>query len=254
MISEPRKDDTLISSEQWDDLYTGIKPKIAPGKDQFRNWLERNVPGSPGTCLEIGCYPGRYLSVMGEMGYRLYGVDLAEKLPELKSWLEKNGYRTGTFWHADFFDFHPEMQFDIVMSLGFIEHYRNWKDVLKKHFPLVREGGLLILEAPNFIGTFQRWIHRCLDRGNYEQHFPEAMDIDEWVPVLERNGFELLFSGYIGKFDFWVQDEERSFFSRLALKLLHYIRPVAAVLPAGSRSYSPYAAVIARKSGRNHSI
>ena len=241
------RDHTMISRDQWDSLYSGVKPHIAPEGDQFRKWLEANIPPSSGRCLEIGCFPGRYLSVIGELGYQLYGVDLAEKLPLLESWLNRRGYRTGTFWHQDFFSFDPGIKFDLVMSLGFIEHYKNWEEVLERHFPLVREGGLLVLEAPNFNGTFQRLIHRRLDRRNFEQHFLEAMEPDRWSRVLEENGFEIIFSGYAGKFHFWVQEEERGPFGRMALRLLHWLRPAASLLPGARKSYSPYAVVLARK-------
>ena len=251
MAEKSNSGDTMITRNQWDSLYTGVKPHTAPQRDQLRKWLERYVPPSSGSCLEIGCFPGRYLSVIGRLGYQLYGVDLAEKLPLLESWLKQNDYHTGTFWHEDFFSFDPGIKFDLVMSLGFIEHYRNWEEVLRRHFHLVREGGMIILEAPNFPGTVQKLIHRHLDRKNFEQHFLEAMDPDRWCQVLRESGFEIIFSGYTGKFDFWVQEEERGTLSRFILRLLRCVRPAASLLPGGKKSYSPYAVVLARKAENN---
>ncbi|MBD3178512.1 MAG: methyltransferase domain-containing protein [Candidatus Latescibacteria bacterium] len=247
MNSENQEEKTMISRRQWDQLYTGVNPHTAPEKDQLRKWLEEHAPRSSGSCLEIGCFPGRYLSVMGRLGYRLYGVDLAEKLPELEEWLSRENFNTGTFWQEDFFSFDPGMAFDMVLSLGFIEHFQNWDEVLEKHFPLVKKGGHIILEAPNFTHGVQSWIHRTLDRENYLQHFPEAMDIESWRKVLERGGFEVIFCGYAGRFDFWVQAQERGILSRSALTILRYLKPAAALLPAGNKLYSPYAVVMARK-------
>jgi hypothetical protein len=70
------------SQEFWNQVYD-VEPQIAGRSDIIRAWIEAYVPNVAGankTCIEIGCYPGRYLSVFGELGYELFGIDLKIKL------------------------------------------------------------------------------------------------------------------------------------------------------------------------------
>lgn len=59
---------------------------------------------------------------------------------------------------------------DVVSSFGFIEHFTNWREVLAKHAEPVADDGHLIIEAPNFTGAFQRWLHVNFDKANSARH------------------------------------------------------------------------------------
>ena len=69
------------SQDYWHEEYAGYRFHIARRKDFIRRWIEEYIPPARGpeqTCLEIGCYPGRFISVFGELGYELSGIDLAK--------------------------------------------------------------------------------------------------------------------------------------------------------------------------------
>lgn len=213
-----------------------------------RQWIEQWVPSGSGTCLEIGCYPGRYLAVFGELGYRLSGIDLASRvLDRLPEWLVSRGYKIGDFHQEDFAQFYEriEQRFDVVCSFGFIEHFSDWDTVLKMHAKLVKPGGMLVVSVPNFRGRIQRRLRELLDRDNLVRHNLDAMVPGEWADILGPEGFEVQFAGCFGRFDFWSDSNLRLWqrFVRLGVMAL---LPLLRRLPV-SESYSPHCGIIARK-------
>lgn len=245
--------DSKVSKEYWEHHYEIIKPENAYKSDTIRLWIEQHIsPVSKNenkTCIEIGCYPGPHLSIFGDLGYELYGIDYCKQLDLLPESLKNAGYRVGKFWKEDFFRFVPQKKFDVVASFGFIEHFTNFIDVLEKHISLVDSKGYLVLEVPNFIGGFQKWFHSNFDKLNYDCHYIPAMDIEKWIDVLNKENYKIIYKGYFGRFDFWTEYERRSLLTRFFLKVSSkIIRPcLRGALPKDKRLYSPFGGIIAQK-------
>lgn len=240
-----------VSLEYWNHAYGDVMPQIALKSDPVRAWIESNIPKADGTnkkCIEIGCYPGRYLSVFGELGYELFGIDMTDKLEILPVWLNEQHYKVGSLIKMDFLDFKPKQKFDVVSSFGFIEHFTDWDNILMKHINMVKEGGYLIVEVPNFYGAFQNWVHFTFDRSNYERHCILAMDIEKWKQIIEDNKFEIIYAKYFGKFNFWAMDADLTLKEKFFLKIFKkFRRPLSILLPNDRKIYSPYCGLIARK-------
>ena len=43
-----------------------------------------------------------------------------------------------------------EESFDLVYSLGVIEHFKNPENVISKHLDMVKSNGLVVITVPNF--------------------------------------------------------------------------------------------------------
>lgn len=241
------KSGTLVDQSYWDDSYESVKPQIVPADDQLRLWLEKHLPaGKNSTCMEIGCYPARYLSVLGELGYTLNGIDLTPGVTSLGDYL-KSKYTTGEFIHANFLTYPFDGQYDVVCSFGFIEHFSNWEEVLLKHASLVKPNGLLVIETPNFAGWFQRQIHSIFDSENLKRHNLKSMNPELWSELLSANNFEIIRSEYFGKFEFWSDTKERNALHKLGIRILGYMTPILRKVTPGRRSISPYCGLIARR-------
>lgn len=239
----------------WDNRYAKIDPHLLDRKHPVRLWLEANVPRTEtGTCIEIGCYPGRYLSVFGELGYEIYGIDLTPRLTEVPKYLESSGFRLGEFWQEDFMTFDPGRSFDLVCSFGFIEHFTDLESVIDKHLALVAQGGRLLLQAPNFLGVFQNWFHRTLNAKSFALHNLSAMEVARWENYVASRGFQVEWSGYFGPFYFWYDPQERLFSERLLLNGLRVIKPfLSKVLPPNQKAYAPFGCLVALRQGKAHS-
>ncbi len=242
--------DNLYEQTAWDVGYQGLDFTPIVEGDQVAHWLQRWTQDVVrGSCLEIGCFPGRYLALFGERGFELNGVDLTPRTsPEMVGWLRGRGYRIGEIQKTDFFQWKPTQKFEVVYSNGFVEHFSNWEEVLLRHAEFVKPGGRLLVSAPNFRGAFQKFFHHWVDRKNLSMHYLPSMDPELWSQALERLGFKILYTGYFDRFDFWVGVQERTFIQKWAYWTLRALIPVLnKVLPRNSFFSSPYCGVVAER-------
>jgi SAM-dependent methyltransferase len=243
------KPDNKADAGYWNSFYQAMGFRVADPADPVRQFLEKFIPGdAEGSCLEVGCFPGRFLAVGGELGYELSGIDFADRFPDMQAWLQKSGYRCGQFLNQDFFTLSPEPKFDVVMSFGFIEHFENYEAAIERHIQWLKPGGLLILEAPNFASGIQWVLHALLDSENLKRHHLPAMYPKRWANLAKKYGMTVLYQGYFGGYQFWAEEDRRS---RLAQKILNKVMKITHRLQRiawpDCRWYSPYAGLVARK-------
>ena len=219
----------------------------------MRKWIEGHFSrlngDEPKTVLEIGCFPGQYLSVFGELGYELHGIDRTPRVEaDMPCHLKSLCFRMGQFSRNDFLASRFTRQYDVVASFGFIEHFTNWDVVLHKQASLVKSGGFIVVETPNFRGFVQRLLHRLLDRENLNRHNLEAMRIDGWKTLLAAEGFEICTCGYFGRVAFWVDHQKRTLVQRAFLVLVeHAVRFISRLPIRDSGAYSPFCGLVARR-------
>lgn len=229
----------------WSGAYKNSSFTIIPAGGYLRGWLEKYFQHSSGSVFEIGCFPGGYLDFWGNLGYELNGIDLVDKInPDLYNWLKSRGHQVGELVNGDFVDYKVNRKFDVVYSFGFLEHFINWDQILIKHSELVRPGGRLIIGAPNFRGWAQRLLHFLFDRENYYKHYLPAMDTSKWRRLLEERGFDIIFSGCIGNFDFWSAARPTKVFSRLILPSINFFKKH---IKFNNYLFSPYLCLLAVK-------
>lgn len=207
-----------------------------------------NIPDTPGNCFEIGCFPGRYMALLGEAGWELNGIDPTPNLPLMIRWLQENNYNTGLFTIAAIEDYKDNRQYDLVYSSGFIEHFTNFMEIIAMHTPLVKKGGKLIITVPNFT-ELQGILHRFFDIDNYRLHYIKSMNTKPWRKVLEASGFRIDNEGALGRFDFWVDANQTHgpFKTRMQnhfMKRLHYAKRL---MNFKSTLTSPYLGIAATK-------
>lgn len=238
----------FVEQSYWDESYEDIELKIPEENDPIRKWIRSYISNSSGKCLEIGCFPGGILTIFGELGYELNGIDLSPRVEiELPRWLKSQGYRIGKFGKIDILKFSPKEQYDIVSSFGFIEHFSDWRGMILKHASLVKKDGLLIIETPNFRGLIQRSLHLLFDKENYERHNIDSMKPCEWGKIMTETGLEIVFCGYFGNFLFWVDDDERNWLQKMLVNLIQSLTKRCLKYLPNNRAYSPFCGLICKK-------
>lgn len=217
----------------------------------IKKWIESNADIKQlGTCIEIGCYPGRYLSIFGNHGVEVNGIDYLPEVSKIEALCKEKGYKTGEFYCLDFHKENIEGKFDCVYSLGFIEHFNDWESVFKKHFDLLSKDGILIIEAPNFSGWMQRIPRLIFDRENYFRHNTESMNLNQWVQLLKDNEFEILKADFIGGYTLWFEREcgpIESLIRRSILFLLRMLKTTIYHKVNNHQSFSGALGIIAKK-------
>ena len=212
--------------------------------------IKKYIPiNTVGNCIEIGSFPGPFLTVFGDLGYTLNGIDFHPKnSKDLPEWLLSEGYKVNEFETGDFFNYPGTKKFDVVASFGFIEHFENFKEVILKHAELVNENGYIIITTPNFRGSIQYWLHKTFDKNNLKLHNVESMQPDIWASLLAVNGFDIKYKGFFGGFLFWRDIEQMNIFKEKLLWIIVRIIPrLGKVIWFESAAFSGYCGVVAKK-------
>jgi 2-polyprenyl-3-methyl-5-hydroxy-6-metoxy-1,4-benzoquinol methylase len=152
--------------------------------------------------LEIGGAPGQFLAYFAkEFGYSAHAIDYSttgcDKMREAFEGVNLNV----TIYNRDIFsDLLDLPRFDIVFSMGFIEHFRDLDGIVGKHVELLKPKGTLVLGIPNYRGISQAVLKRLAPR-KLSMHNLETMDMKTWESFEKKYGLKTEFKAYIGGFN-----------------------------------------------------
>ena len=158
--------DAYTTKEHWNDYFCDYSPKVVDTvffAEIFERFLK---PDSKKSVLEIGCAGGEYLCYMHKhFGFQPFGVDYSDEIVKTAELFRHNQLGEPTLFHEDFFSWHPGRTFDVVFSIGFIEHFQDTRMIIERHARLLSPGGTLIITLPHF-AHMQYLFHWLIDREN----------------------------------------------------------------------------------------
>jgi len=126
--------------------------------------------------LEIGCAPGKHLAYLArKRRARVCGLDYSEPgIAHCRDLFSRLGLE-GEFRCEDIFaTLLPEGSFDLVYSLGVIEHFDDPRPLIDKHLRLAKNGGLVLITVPNYAGLYGR-LQTYFDPENLKLHNLDVM-------------------------------------------------------------------------------
>lgn len=238
----------LTQQEHWDQQWDSFELKKNITKhalhDLFQKYLQKN---NESEFIEIGCTPGLTMGYFQKyFGYKVSGIDYSETELTRKV-LKFNNIDNCELYNIDFTKETINKEYDVVASFGFIEHFTNPDEIIKKHISLLKKNGVLILGIPN-LRKIQYIMKYVFERDMLKLHNIATMDLDYLTNVIESNGLKIMFCNYNKTFDFWLDRD--IIFKRY---ILLFFRLICAGLKITkldnipNRFLSPYIVVIARK-------
>ena len=139
----------MINWEKW---HKKDKIEKIPKNYFLMELLRKHLP-KKGSCIELGCSPGRMMSAMAKnFNYRFSGIDITA-LDTTKKNLEHNNIRNVKLIKGNITSYRPNQKYDIVCSFGLIEHFKNSKEAFKHFDKFCRKGGYMVIGLPNFIAS-----------------------------------------------------------------------------------------------------
>jgi 2-polyprenyl-3-methyl-5-hydroxy-6-metoxy-1,4-benzoquinol methylase len=157
--------------------------------------------------VEVGSAPGDHLVRLWQtFGVDPYGIEYSDiGVVRNRQLFSSHNIDPNHVIHADFFaeEFHKQYResFDIVVSIGFIEHFADAESVIEKHLNLLRTGGTFMISVPNFRG-FNYFLLWFFQKELIPLHNFEVMHKKEFIKCFTKQGIRLLFCDYYGTFDF----------------------------------------------------
>ncbi|MGR3173289.1 MAG: class I SAM-dependent methyltransferase [Candidatus Scalindua sp.] len=192
------KNPCVASQPYWESLYNCLEKylKYEPDAMLFADIFKKFIkPG--GTCFEVGCYPGNNLLYFArEFGYSVSGIDITPRIySKMQKYFEANGVKPDELICDDYLTYQSSKTYDLVCSFGFVEHFRNFEEIISRHIKMVTPGGILIITCPNLAGL-QYFLHLLIDRKYLPAHVISSMSLRKWRKVLEGNNMKLLYHNY----------------------------------------------------------
>lgn len=160
-----KKSDGLTNFQDWNNYY---------GEDYFEN---KYIPThmipilnkeiwcyEPGKLFELGCGSSLYLVKSALKGWEVSGIDFNKKAIEaLKNYLQSKGVKMRQLIFNDVFDYDCTSlanKYDFLVSFGFLEHFRNPEDILRKWCVILKPGGKVISVIPNLMSLNAKLLRR----------------------------------------------------------------------------------------------
>lgn len=140
-------------------------------------------------------------------------------------------------------------KYDLVFSIGLIEHFLDTKAIIKRHIDYMNEPGELLIMLPNFKGI-NGWLQRKFDRSNYDAHNIDCMDLDLLRSITQELGLKDVSVYYKGKFSIWLENiKTQPLPVKLFMKSLFFAgKAFTKIVPVESKALSPLIVIRANNS------
>jgi len=157
-----------------------------------QNWL----------ALEIGGASSDFLSYFARFfNYKIHSLDYSTAGNDATRQKFKDLHTPIQIFEKDLFsDLSDLPKFELVYSLGFLEHFENPIPVIEKHLCLLKAGGMLMIGSPNLTGIYEK-ILSITAPSVKDSHNLKLMDLENWKIFEDHFDLEPIYKGYIGGFE-----------------------------------------------------
>ena len=182
----------LTSKEYWDQYWTPDQIKYSnynPKKGLFYSYnmlfgkyieeTKQRLNKKRLRIIDCGCGEGLILRYLAEQFKELeiWGIEYSSAYHKAETLMQKLGLKVNLI-KGDILDgWGPELtgSFDMVISIGLIEHFRDPSGIMRQMMNAVMEGGCFLSTIPNFNGLFNT-LWKLYDNENYTHHMPITRD------------------------------------------------------------------------------
>jgi 2-polyprenyl-3-methyl-5-hydroxy-6-metoxy-1,4-benzoquinol methylase len=233
----------LAGDSHWDDVWAATPRRRLPsalnvGVGDTMRLLAPHV-GPDRSVLEIGCAPGKLLLWCASKGARVAGVDYSARgIKQTRELFDDLGVPID-LRHEDVFNTSfGDGSFDLVYSLGVIEHFDDPREIVRAHVRLAKPGGKVIIAIPNYggwYGSVQRWMDAEL-LAIHNLQIMSASALKDLAPKDLSRSVE----GYtFGRFSPWVWSWTSRFSARLSRIISWSLNGLGLLQPVVVAALSP---------------
>lgn len=175
--------------------YVNYDEDKEPMREVFKIYLKHIAKFVPqGKLIDMGAATGYFMKLAREQGWDVSGIEISPFAVEVG---KKQGLDLRVGMISDISKF--QKVFDVVTLWDVIEHVTDPENDIKILYENVRPGGILAINTPDSSSLMARisrkhW-HQLIPPEHVFYFNPRSLTI-----LLERNGFEVVYTGKIGKF------------------------------------------------------
>jgi cyclopropane fatty-acyl-phospholipid synthase-like methyltransferase len=151
--------------------------------------------------LEVGCGCSRWLPFFANGGFSVAGIDYSTLGCEQARMILDREHTTGDIYERDAFDANSDLvgRFDVVVSFGVVEHFRDTTEPIRAFARYLKPRGLMISTCPNMTGILG-FSQKLLNLSVYDGHVP--LTTERMRGAHEMAGLTVTHCAYIGGPDF----------------------------------------------------
>jgi 2-polyprenyl-3-methyl-5-hydroxy-6-metoxy-1,4-benzoquinol methylase len=241
-------DNNLTSRDYWDNVHVAQpRLRLPSGLLVSTRNVQRLLKGevAPGArVLEIGFAPGKLLAYVAKtLGAQVSGVDYSENGVAFARRLFAALGLQADFRCEDIFatTFQPGT-FDLVYSVGVIEHFNDPRNIVRCHVELLRPGGTALILIPDYGGVYGR-LQRYFDQQLLDLHNLRIMSPEAMLELAPGDLVDHVETFRSGRLNSWQITLERKWAPRIARSLHYLCNAIALVQPFDIPSLCPIIAL-----------
>jgi 2-polyprenyl-3-methyl-5-hydroxy-6-metoxy-1,4-benzoquinol methylase len=227
-----KAEDNLTTQGYWENYYKDsstekkVIDRIGQTDDKYWNIFYKVAKIKNNNILEIGTYPGRYLAYLAsKFNLAPTGIDYNSDSRKIEETMRIMDIKKYNYIQEDFFKVIPAEKFDLVFSMGFIEHFENFNEVMDKHVEFMNDGGALLIRVPNK-KYFRKWYGMLVDYENLRIHNLKCMNFNVFTDFAQRNNLLIHTLNYEGGFAYPVH-QDLNFIQKI---IYHSVRRFSIIL------------------------
>jgi SAM-dependent methyltransferase len=145
-----------------------VTPSVIAQYNQTLSRIEQRLPGK-GRLLDLACAAGHFCEQALKRGWETHGADLGEWVTEAARGRGLSNVHVGTLETLNF----PDGHFDVVHAAQLLEHLPDPRADLAAIRRIVRPGGLIYVDVPNYhtlsirLGRDDFWLNKPPEHLNY---------------------------------------------------------------------------------------
>ena len=195
----------------WEQVWENVKLPQEQKKEKIpriNSILTKVLPAGDFTAVEIGCAPGKWLVYLYKtFGYKITGIEYAHHAYKKTIENHKMLDIPSKLFEVDLMQFESK-PFDVVFSVGFIEHLSNVDAIIKKKISLCKKNGYVVTMIPGMSGL-NWWISRTFRPKVANIHFP--MTKKDLIDYHLTNGVDLIHCEYLSSFQITMPIDKNNF-------------------------------------------
>jgi 2-polyprenyl-3-methyl-5-hydroxy-6-metoxy-1,4-benzoquinol methylase len=255
----------------WDQIYVperrpeAINPRDTSLRNyiarRFHRFFEKNLSAMEGKeLLEVGCGGSQYLPYFSkEFGLHVTGLDYSELGCAAAERVLAAERVAGEIVCADFFNAPQNLfgKFDVVVSMGVVEHFVDTAKCVAAIANLVKPGGIILTTIPNMRGLTGA-LQQAFDRDLFNKHVPLSRAMlrsahEEAGLIVEECEYFIFNSFFAFGLEPGRQRSQVWRMKSVAIRCLHYVSGGIWVLEKATRPFpaigimSPFIVCAARK-------
>lgn len=200
------------------------------------------------TSLEIGGYPGYYSIWLKKYStVKPTLIDTTINQNTVSDLCQANDIAKSeiSIIKGDVFKHNTTRRFDLVFSVGLIEHFSNPSKIIHRHWDLVSRHGVMLLAIPNFLGL-NGVCQLLTDPENLQKHNLSIMRPKVLSEYIQKETGYTPQIFYYGGFNLWFEhpNQLQKTISIISLAFGYIFR----VTKINSKLFSPYLVAVVSKS------